>query len=285
MGLFWFVVLLFMKIESNIKVDMKVSMSSRLLIVIFLNLFIASGHAYAENLSPLSQLKAIYKLSASLTESISRSEFERATSKPNGHLAQCIDIPLTAPDEDDWDWVITKSDAQFLTIGHCGTTDDVFHIRAYAKKNGDTLYLLAHESGIHGQTWDFEAYISSKTNKKMTPVKPEKLGLIAPKENEFLPRKLQFPKSDNFGTTISLDENGVLPAFPWTWQNPKWDDRKPTYDIYFKWNGSTFIKHKVKAQPYEEPGPYFSPDIEGVRPLNISRGLTPGGTKVIVVPE
>lgn len=220
-GLFCFAVLLFMKSESDVKLDMKVSIFSRVLVVIFLNLFIAFGHAYAGDLSPLSQLEVMYKLSGSLTEYISRSEFKRATSKPNGHLAQCIDIPLTAPDEDDWEWVITKSEAKFLTIGHCGPSDDIFHIHAYAKKNGDTLYLLAHESGVHGQTWDFEAFILSKTNKKMTQVKPEKLGLIAPKENEFLPRKLQFPKSDNFGTIISLDENGMLPAFPWTWQNPK----------------------------------------------------------------
>lgn len=238
-----------MKLESDIKLDMKVSMSSRFQIVIFLNLFIASGHANAENLSPLSQLEAIYKLSGSLTEYINRSEFERATSKPSGHLAQCIDIPLAAPDEDDGAWYIQQSQAEFLIIKRCGPYDDIFYIHSYAKKNGDTLYLLAHESGIHGQTWDFEAYISSKTNKTMIAVKPDKLGLIAPKENEFLPNKLHFPKTDNFGTTLSMDENGVLPAYPWTWQNTKWDDRKPSYNIYFKWNGSTFIKHKVKLPP------------------------------------
>jgi hypothetical protein len=227
-------------------------MFNRFQVFISLNMLIASGYAYAVDLSPLSQLEPIYKLSENLSFYISRSEFERATSKPHGHLAQCIDIPLTAPDEDDWDWVIKKSDTEFLTIGHCGPSDDIFHIHRYAKKNGDTLYLVAHESGVHGQTWDYEAYILSKTNKKMTSVKPEKLGLIEPKENEFLPRNLQFPKSDNFGTTIGLDDDGVLHAFPWTWLNPKWEDRKPIYDIYFKWNGNSFVNHKVKLPPEEQ---------------------------------
>ena len=116
-----------MKLESDIKFDMRI-MFSRFLIFIFLNLLIASGHAYALDLSPLSQLESIYKLSENLSFYISRSEFERATSKPNGHLAQCIDIPLTAPDEDDWDWVIKKSDTEFLTIGHCGPSDDILPI-------------------------------------------------------------------------------------------------------------------------------------------------------------
>jgi hypothetical protein len=260
-------------------------MFSRFLIIIFLNLPPASGCAFAVDLSPLSQLEPIYKLSKNLSFYISRSEFERATSKPNGHLAQCSEIPLTAPDEDDWDWVIKKSDTEFLTIGHCGPSDDIFHIHTYAKKNGDTLYLVAHESGVHGQTWEYEAYILSKINKKMTSVKPGKLGLIEPKENEFLPGNLQFPKSDNFGATISLNADGVLSAFPWVWQNAKWNDKKPIYEIYFKWSGSSFIKHKVKAEPTEESGPNFSPEIEEVRPIDVSGGLTAAGTKVIVIPE
>lgn len=234
------------------KLDMRISMFGRFLIFIFLSLFTASGHANDVDLSPLSQLKAIYALSENLQDFINQAEFDRAISRPNGQLAQCIDIPLAAPDEDDWAWYILRSEAEFLVIKRCGPYDDIFYIHSYAKKNGDTLYLLAHESGVHGQTWGYQAYILQKNNQKMIPVEPKSLGLVEPKENEFLPRKLQFPKSDNYGTTISLDEDGMLSAFPWTWQNPKWDDRKPTYDIYFKWNGYSFIKHKVKSTSEEK---------------------------------
>lgn len=260
-------------------------MLSRFQIVTLLNLLLTSVHTYADNSSPLSQLKTIYKLSESLRDYISETEFERATRKPNGHLTQCIDIPLSAPDEGDLGWYISRSEAKFLIIKSCNIGDEVFYIHSYPKKNGDTLYLLAHESGIHGQTWDYEAYILSNTNKRMAHFKPEKLGLTEPKENEFLPRKLQFPKSDNFGTTISLDDDGVLHAFPLNWQNPKWNEKTPIYEIYFKWNGYSFVKHKIKAQPYEEPGPYFSPNVEEIKPIDISRGLIPDGTKVIIIPE
>ncbi len=49
-------------------------MFSRFLLVILLNLLLAFGHPNAVDLSPLSQLRAIYKLSKNLNDYVSGSK-------------------------------------------------------------------------------------------------------------------------------------------------------------------------------------------------------------------
>ena len=74
---------------------------------------------------------------------------------------------------------------------------------------------------------------------------PESLGIRTVKENEFLGPAQKIPEAQNEAVNLVVTKDGTVSAVPWTWMQPRWEQRKIVYQIWYAWEGTRFVK-KIK---------------------------------------
>ena len=205
-----------------------------------------SGIVYCEPSTLLiNQLQYIAKSSSLFDDNISQQELQFALRQKIQSVETC-DKKLNTRKSDDFTWILIKSEPSYVIFFMCEARESV-HVKEYKTKDNNNIYLIATEKGNHSQTWEFEFLKYNKGNKSFTKVKNEALGIIPPKENEFLSPKSAFSPNDNNEAPLFLSANGAIYSEPWTWMNPKWDKKKTVYRIHFEWNGEIFMKIRESA--------------------------------------
>ena len=150
--------------------------------------------------------------------------------------------------QEEYVWAITALSEEAISLILCHVLDVHIHARVYKKNTGNELIVVASQRGNHGQTWDFEFFDFDVRTNRLTPRTQESVGILQPKENEFLARNQKLRPSENGVTFLRLNEDGTIEAFPWTWMETRWENRTPAYRVVFKWNGSSFSK-RITIQP------------------------------------
>ena len=197
----------------------------------------ASGAEVAR--SPVAAARILAERSELLRGYVSLEQFEKALGLPRG-TNQCNGVVSAEAEV----WVVTRSDEHAISLRLCGADDQV-HVQAFPMTGGNALYIAASQTGNHGQTWAYEFWVGEGTSLGREDAK--KLGLTRPRENEFLSRKDWFPTSDNHEVSLALSPEGKLEAEPWTWMDPKWENKTPVWKIHYEWDGRMFRKVRKRA--------------------------------------
>lgn len=145
-------------------------------------------------------------------------------------------------------WTITALADESISLMQCQVRYEHIHARVHKYRNGNELLVIASEQGDHGQNWEFEYFDFDPRSKKLTPRTQESIGIITPRENEFLTKHQKLKPSENNRTFLRMNEDGTIEASPSTWMEKRWENRTPAYKIVFKWNGSSFSK-RITTQP------------------------------------
>lgn len=143
-------------------------------------------------------------------------------------------------------WAITALAEESISLMQCQVRYEIIHARVHKYRNGDELLVVASELGDHAQNWEFEFFDFNPKSKKLTSRTQESVGIITPRENEFLTKSQQLKASENNRTFLHMNKDGTIEASPSTWMEKRWENRTPAYKIVFKWNGSSFSKRITK---------------------------------------
>jgi len=84
-----------------------------------------------------------------------------------------------------------------------------------------------------------------KNGKIRSLLMPVKIGMQV-NENEFLSVSEQLSEEDNGLGFLYKNDDGNIESSPWTWMEPKWNNRNIIRKICFEWNGEKFIKRVKK---------------------------------------
>lgn len=153
----------------------------------------------------------------------------------------------------DWDakenagyWEVTQRTADWLSIHRCDS-DNVVELHLYRKSSKGYLAVLAYVTGNHGQSVELSFYALDEQLRFVRMVTARQIGLREPHVNELLDKHDWFPQKENYSTSLSLGESGVIHAEVWTWNDPRWFQRKMARKIQFRWGGKRFIEEVVQA--------------------------------------
>jgi hypothetical protein len=139
------------------------------------------------------------------------------------------------------DWSVRQISNSSITVHLCGS-DDVIRIQLYQSQKNTVVAGLVYISGNHGQTQDFEFYLLDQHYTVLKKHNLKQLGVENVRWNEFVNEKERFLPKDNNYARFSMNEDGRIEAYPWTWMDPRWEHREVTKMVFFEWNGAKFVK-------------------------------------------
>lgn len=181
---------------------------------------------------------------ASSTESFSsefveRAELERLLASNGLHS----DVACADPGPDDRKVYIARRLPNRLMLRQCATGESL-HLASYSTPGDATVYLLAAQSGNHGQTWSYEVY-RARGSDPLSQVRPESVGLSWPSECRFKRWPNRAACTGKERVVPRLDASGVLVGEPWTWMRPEWAGHDVRRRVEYRWNGTRFMEQWV----------------------------------------
>jgi hypothetical protein len=144
-------------------------------------------------------------------------------------------------------WSISKYSIKLLLCG----SDHVVKFQIYPDDQKGYLAILNSIDGNHGQTQDFEFFLIDDQYRFLMKRTENQLGIAEVHWNDFIDTN-KFNSSENYSANMYIDDDGSIVFYPWTWMDPRWDNRKVTNRIYYTWNGSKFRRHTVKLDKEAE---------------------------------
>ena len=144
----------------------------------------------------------------------------------------------------DTSWYVTGIENYSLSLGRCDSSQELI-IKIYKKKSGGYLVVVESLMDGSGPKSSFTFFPISKSGNIGSILTSDKIGMQV-YDNEFISADEQLPEEDNGVATLYRNDDNNIESSPWTWMEPKWENRNIIRKIWFEWNGEKFIKRIKK---------------------------------------
>jgi hypothetical protein len=157
------------------------------------------------------------------------------------HFALPADLCEELEETDDYysTFFVDDEKPEHMTFRSCAGSRVVVHV--WPRLAGGAVVTVVSINGNHGQYQDATYHLLDRRGRYGGTIAPEELGIREIRENELLSTEDAFADDDNWPVPLFLQDDGTIKAEPWTWNEPRWEDKLLEHEVAFRWNGRSFV--------------------------------------------